>query len=194
MAEPSPITITPSEPFEHLPCAPIVEAVIQLRARSETPQTSNNLKAVFKEKLPEYSTVKSVCSVSVTLAIEAAGKESSAAPAEPPLPERAWHGLRLETEDSRNVAMFTREYFSRGDVNAGERHLGQTDSHVLPQQIGHRATDHSRRQGRGAAPPGGPQSRHHNQHDQKHASQPVQQWTWQESSPGGDCPLDDSPL
>ena len=112
MVDPAPIAITPAEQFEHLRIAPIVEAVIQLRARAEIPQKSNELKALLKEKLPEYSTVKSVGSVSVTVAIAAAGNESSAVPAQPSLPERAWHGLRLETEDARNVAMFTREHFS----------------------------------------------------------------------------------
>lgn len=112
MPDPAPIAIDPNEPFEHLPNAPIVEAVIQFVAHAEVERAADELKSVLGKKLPEYSVVKSIGSLSFRWSsgfaeIGAAGPE-----AKPPTTERAWHGLRIESEDALNVASFTGDYFS----------------------------------------------------------------------------------
>lgn len=112
MAKHTAITIDHTEKFEHLPHAPIVEAVIQLVARTEVPQKSDDFEQVLKKELPEFQTIRPMASVSVTLALEETSEGSPSPPTEQPKPERARYGFRLESEDNRHIAMFTRDYFS----------------------------------------------------------------------------------
>jgi uncharacterized protein (TIGR04255 family) len=112
MAAHKSIKISPSERFEHLPSAPIVEAVIQLVGRAEAQRGPTELKASLSNALPEYSNVKELRAVSVSLPLGTARNGEPGQSDESAKPKRAWPGFRLATDDGRYVAMFTRDYFS----------------------------------------------------------------------------------
>ena len=48
------VTINPDDAFEHLPKAPIVEAIIDLRAGAEADWKEELITDVLKSKLPDY--------------------------------------------------------------------------------------------------------------------------------------------
>jgi len=112
MAEAPHIMIDPSEQFEHLPHAPIVEAIIEIRARAESLGNVNELKESFEKTLPEYSKINRVGQLSFKLPVDFAAQKHRPEMAEQPKSEQTWLGLRLETEDGRNVAQLTRDFFS----------------------------------------------------------------------------------
>jgi uncharacterized protein (TIGR04255 family) len=92
-----------SERFPHLARAPIVEAVIHWRARSEKAVEREKLLECLKAKLPDYPSVRSQQEVQLEAQIGADGAAQA---------QRAhWHGFRFESEDGRNIAQFTRNGF-----------------------------------------------------------------------------------
>jgi uncharacterized protein (TIGR04255 family) len=96
-------TIDLDKKFDHLPRAPIVEAVIHWRARSEKELDRDELRKQLVEALPGYPKVKTQRELHVKSEL---GPESTA------LSRRdEWHGFRLETEDGCNIAQFTRNGF-----------------------------------------------------------------------------------
>jgi uncharacterized protein (TIGR04255 family) len=91
-----------SEPFEHLPHAPIVEAVIHWQARAEKKLDPDAFLAQLKEKLkdrePDYQTPQRQQEVNVGAEI---------GPDEASLRQRhTWHGYRFESADKQYVAQF----------------------------------------------------------------------------------------
>jgi uncharacterized protein (TIGR04255 family) len=96
-------TIDLKEGFPKLPRAPIVEAVIHWRARSEKKLKRDELRQQLVEKLPDYPTVKIQHELHVESALGPDGAEVSR--------RDEWHGFRLETKDGRYIAQFTRNGF-----------------------------------------------------------------------------------
>lgn len=92
-----------SESFEHLPDAPIVEAVIHWRARAEKKIEPDALLDQLKDRLPEYPNHQRQREIGVGAEIGADG---------PSLRQRhTWHGYRFESADKLYVAQFTRNGF-----------------------------------------------------------------------------------
>lgn len=90
------------EEFPHLDRAPIVEAVIHWRARGRKELQRDGLSDELKSK-SGYPTVKTQKEVQLEAEIGPQGASQA---------QRAhWHGLRLESADSRNIAQFTRNGF-----------------------------------------------------------------------------------
>jgi uncharacterized protein (TIGR04255 family) len=54
MADPTSIEINLQEKFQHLPKAPITEAVIEIRARVEVPWNEEEIAPQYLQKLPDY--------------------------------------------------------------------------------------------------------------------------------------------
>ena len=91
------------ETFPHLPDAPIVEAVINWRARAEKTLEPAELLEEIKARLPDYPTVQRHQEVQLEAQI---GPEGTAQ-----AQRTRWLGFRVETEDRRYIAQFTRDGF-----------------------------------------------------------------------------------
>jgi uncharacterized protein (TIGR04255 family) len=92
-----------SESFEHLPNAPIVEAVIHWRARAEKKLEPDALLEQLKHRLPEYPNHQRQQEIGLGAEI---GPEGAS------LQQRhTWHGYRFESADKLYVAQFTRNGF-----------------------------------------------------------------------------------
>jgi len=97
------VKIDLTESFEHLPNAPIVEAVIHWRARAEKQLEPDELLRHLKAKLPDYPNVQGQQEVDV-------GAEFG--PDGATLRQRqTWHGFRFESDDKKQVAQYTRNGF-----------------------------------------------------------------------------------
>jgi len=92
-----------SERFPHLARAPIVEAVIHWRARSESMQNQEQIKTALQSKLSDYPELLTLRTLMLTTEVgpECASQAQSA----------KWHGFRLTSRDGRNIAQFTRDGF-----------------------------------------------------------------------------------
>ena len=92
-----------TEVFEHLPKAPIVEAVIYWRARSEKRVEPDAFLEQLKAKLPDYPNSQRQQELNVGAEF---GPEGSSV-----RQHQHWHGFRFETADKLHVAQFTRNGF-----------------------------------------------------------------------------------
>lgn len=116
MTETTAITIDLAEEFPHLSRAPIVEAVIDLRTRAETPWEESDVTSKLKVSLPDYPNVASVRAFSLNMSFQL-GSAISAQPmaGEPSHAEghdRGWIGVRCTSRDGLNIATFTRDGFA----------------------------------------------------------------------------------
>lgn len=103
------IKIDLSESFEHLPSAPIVEAVIHWQARAEKALEPAALLKHLKDQLPQYPNHQRM---------QRFGVEGEIGPHGTSLHQsQSWYGYRLETADKRYVVQFMRDglAFSRLD-------------------------------------------------------------------------------
>lgn len=92
-----------AEEFPHLRRAPIVEAVIHWRARSEKPLEPQELRRQLAEVLPDYPTINSQHALHV---------ESAASPEGSTVSRRdEWIGFHVTSADGRNIAQFARNGF-----------------------------------------------------------------------------------
>ncbi|MFY9621177.1 MAG: TIGR04255 family protein [Pyrinomonadaceae bacterium] len=99
------ITIDPTERFQHLPNAPIVEAALEIRARAELPWEEKAIAEQLKERLPEYP---------VTLAQHAFQQHFQFAANQPPqgsYQELGLKGFRLQSRDNLQIVQFNRDGF-----------------------------------------------------------------------------------
>lgn len=112
-----------TEPFEHLSHAPIVEAVIEIRARAESNWEEASVGGRLRDLLPDFPNHQVVKGFSVTVPfafIPEPGKEAElVTPDAYPLPpsgpvrhDHGWLGLRLVSSDGLRIGTFTRDAFS----------------------------------------------------------------------------------
>lgn len=92
-----------TESFEHLPHAPIVEAVIHWRARAEKKLEPDELLEQLKEKLPDYPSSQRQQDLGIGSEFRAESSKVSQ--------HLNWHGFRFEAVDKLQVAQFTRNGF-----------------------------------------------------------------------------------
>jgi uncharacterized protein (TIGR04255 family) len=113
MPDASSISIDRSKQFEHLAKAPIVEAVIEFRARAEARWGEADISGEFKGSLPDYSDWRRASQGSFKAEFRLAPKDGEQPAGTPPaIVEHAWLGLRGEGADGRYVATFARDGFS----------------------------------------------------------------------------------
>jgi len=96
------IKIDVAEQFEHLPHAPIVEAVIEVRARAEVGWEEGVISKTLKPKLPDYPRVVSQKEFQ---------PEVEFGPGQAPQHDLGWKGLRFQSADERHIAQFNRDGF-----------------------------------------------------------------------------------
>jgi uncharacterized protein (TIGR04255 family) len=102
---PSDFKIDIAETFEHLPHAPIVEAVIHWRARAEKPQPPDDFKQSLQARLPGYSDPKAQHKVQMEATVVPGAAGSMVHRAQ-------WIGWRFESADKLHVAQFSRDGFA----------------------------------------------------------------------------------
>jgi uncharacterized protein (TIGR04255 family) len=93
-----------TEKFQHLAHAPIVEAVIEIRARAQNPWEESDISQRFKPLLPDYPKVVSQGQVQ---------QEITLSPDQPKsvVHNMGWHGLHCQSADEKQIARFTRDGF-----------------------------------------------------------------------------------
>jgi len=99
------LKIDVAEPFPHLEHAPIVEAIIEIRTRVESPWEESGLREQLKGKLPSYPKIISQSEFRHEL------KMKTGQPPEQSFHDLGWKGLRLQSADDRYIAQFNREGF-----------------------------------------------------------------------------------
>lgn len=97
--------IDATEQFQHLPHAPIVEAVIEVRARAECAWEESLVSEQLKPKLPDYPDVASQNEFRQEF------KLGLGQPPEARQHDLGWKGLRFQSADKRHVAQFNRDGF-----------------------------------------------------------------------------------
>ena len=95
-----------SEKFPHLSRAPIVEAVIDLRAKPSVQFDQKDFQKRLEERLPDYPTVRPQRTFQGEFKAEA-GK-----PPEQRVVDLGWSGLLFQSQDQSRVAQFQREGFA----------------------------------------------------------------------------------
>src|SRR5258708_6808314 len=101
-----------TESFPLLARAPIVEAVIEVRARAEAPWEEQAITNHIKSKLPEYPSVLSARAVQLRMEFpQPSAQIAQPSPAEQVVHEMGWRGLRCESADKRHIAQFNRDGF-----------------------------------------------------------------------------------
>ena len=99
------LKIDVAEPFPHLEHAPIVEAIIEVRVRVESPWEESALREKIKAELPNYPKIISQKEFRHEL------KMKTGQPPEQSFHDLGWKGLRLQSADDRYIAQFNREGF-----------------------------------------------------------------------------------
>ena len=97
-----------TESFPLLGHAPIVEAVIEVRARAEAPWEEQTITEGLKAKLPGYFFVHSQQAMRFELKM---GSGQSNSQPEQSFHDLGWRGLRCESEDKLHIAQFNRDGF-----------------------------------------------------------------------------------
>lgn len=100
------IEINVNEAFPLLGHAPITEAVLEIRSRSDAPWDEGALISELETKLPDYPKRQSRRDIQQTFKIEQ-GK----AP-EHTVDDLGWTGFSLRSEDEKQIAQFQRDIFS----------------------------------------------------------------------------------
>lgn len=99
------VDIKPDESFEHLPRAPIVEAVIEIRARATQSLQESSLRSALESRLTGYGFLDSLRGFQGEVKIEG-GK--------PPVQQVSaigWMGLRFRSTDGKHIVQFKRDGF-----------------------------------------------------------------------------------
>ena len=105
MSTPSKVEIRTDETFRHLPRAPVVEAVIDLRALPTVPLTEQTCRALLEPRLTGYGFLDSRRSYHAETKVEG-GK-----PPSQKVEDLGWKGLRFVSEDQKQIAQFNRDGF-----------------------------------------------------------------------------------
>ena len=105
MITPAVIDIKTDEIFQILPRAPIVEAVIEIRARATQTLEESSLRAALEPRLAGYDFLDSLREFYGELKIEG-GK-----PPTQKVSELGWMGVRFQSTDGKHIAQFKRDGF-----------------------------------------------------------------------------------
>jgi uncharacterized protein (TIGR04255 family) len=92
------------EEFPHLNKAPIIEAIIEIRARAESPWEESDITNRLKAELPDYPTKHSLNAVQQEFVFGVQQPQGA-------LQDLGWAGLRMQSADKLYVAQFNRNNF-----------------------------------------------------------------------------------
>lgn len=102
------LAINIAEPFQHLARAPIVEAVIDIRARPAVVLEEARLKPQLEAKLGSYQFLDSMQHIQIQQEVNLQGD----APVSPVIRHQlGWKGLRFQSSDKKHIAQFNRDGF-----------------------------------------------------------------------------------
>lgn len=101
----SKFSINATETFTHLSKAPIVEAVIEVRAQAEAPWDEPLITEQLKTKLPDYPNVQSQREFMHEVKVELGQKAEGA------IQDLGWKGLRFESANKIQIVQFNRDGF-----------------------------------------------------------------------------------
>lgn len=99
------LKIDVAECFPHLEHAPIVEAIIEIRVRVESPWEESTLREQLKAKLPNYPKIISQKEFQHEM------KVIAGQPPEQIFKDLGWKGLRFQSADNHCIAQFNRDGF-----------------------------------------------------------------------------------
>ncbi|MFA5800726.1 MAG: hypothetical protein WC840_07320, partial [Candidatus Peribacteraceae bacterium] len=102
MSPASNLKIDLTEKFPLLARAPIIEAVLDIRARAEAPWEESAVSERLSKELPDYPVVQSKREIRHELKID------KGQPAEQSIQDMGWKGLQLQSGDKRRIAQFHR--------------------------------------------------------------------------------------
>ena len=91
-----------TEAFPHLPDAPIAEAVIHWRARSEKPAQPDELREQLAEQLPQYPKCQNQQELQLEAQFSADGSSTQTR-------RDSWRGFRFTSSDRLHIAQFNRD-------------------------------------------------------------------------------------
>ena len=101
------LVINIEESFDHLPHAPIVEAVIDIRARSSVILEEAVLKAQLETRLSDYQFLDAQQQIQIEHNVSL--KDN--VPPDPVIRNLGWKGLRFKSADNKHIAQFNRDGF-----------------------------------------------------------------------------------
>jgi uncharacterized protein (TIGR04255 family) len=99
------VDIKPEEKFENLPRAPIVEAVIEIRARATKALGETSLRTAIEPQLAGYVFLDSLREFHSEVKLEG-GK-----PPVQKVSDAGWKGVRFRSSDEKHIAQFNRDGF-----------------------------------------------------------------------------------
>jgi uncharacterized protein (TIGR04255 family) len=105
MSPASKLKIDLTENFPLLARAPIVEAVLDIRARAEAPWEESAVSERLRKELPDYPVVQSKREIRHEVKID------KGQPAKQSIKDMGWKGLQLQSGDKRHIAQFHRDGF-----------------------------------------------------------------------------------
>ena len=103
------LEINIDESFPHLPHAPIIEAVIDIRVSGNELPEENTLKSQIEPKLVNYQFLDSQREIQFYLQHVVGPKESTSNP--PFMQDLGWKGLRFRSEDGKQIVQFNKNGF-----------------------------------------------------------------------------------
>lgn len=94
-----------AEPFEHLPRAPIVEAVIDIRARATFAWNESYVRSFVESKIPDYRYLDSQQEFQAEINVAPGGRPDQM------LRDLGLKGVRFRSSDQKYIAQFNRDGF-----------------------------------------------------------------------------------
>lgn len=101
------LVINVDESFPLLPHAPIVEAVIDIRARPAVALEETMLKPQLEAKLSGYQFLDSMQQIQIQHEVNLKG----GTPTNPVIRQQGWKGVRFQSGDKKHIAQFNRDGF-----------------------------------------------------------------------------------
>lgn len=101
------LVIDTKERFQLVPRAPIVEAVIDIRARATVTLEEGSLKPLLEAKLGGYQFLDSQQQIRIQQEVSLQG----GAPSGPIISDLGWKGLRFQSADKKHIVQFNRDGF-----------------------------------------------------------------------------------
>jgi uncharacterized protein (TIGR04255 family) len=99
------IGITKTEHFQHLSRAPIIEAVLEIKARAEAPWEESEIREALSKRLSDYPRILDRHQIQQKLHVHANRAEHE-------VNDLGWNGLEFRTANGKQIARFDRNTFS----------------------------------------------------------------------------------
>jgi len=112
MTTTNPIRIDHDQKFPHLEKAPIVEAIIDFRARAVAPWVEDDITSKITSALQDYPGIQNIGSFSLIAQLQPPQDSDPVPSLTATQEDHGWLGVRAESKDGCFVASFTRDGFA----------------------------------------------------------------------------------